>query len=291
MRRQLVLLIMSAALVATACGSGSGGPAPREALAQAASTTADAGSARVAFDARIEPPSESGQDPVTFSGEGEFDYEDQLGRMTFDMSELLGLQSAQVNPEQARIEAIFDDLVLYMKVPAMQQMLPEAKPWVKLDLEAMGGKVGANLGQFSQFGQQGDPTQQLEVLRGVSDDVEEVGRQEVRGEATTHYEMTIDLEKVAEEVPESSRAQFEDLIEAAGSKEIPAEAWLDDEGRVRRIRYDYEAEVPGAAGAPQKTRTTVTMELFDFGTQVNVELPPADEVTDLARFLKSRGGG
>ena len=50
----------------------------------------------------------------------------------------------------------------------------------------------------------------------MSDDVEEVGTEEVRGVDTTHYRGTIDLERALEQVPESVKPQVEAQLGGMG---------------------------------------------------------------------------
>src|SRR5262249_17946422 len=83
---------------------------------------------------------------------------------------------------------------------------------------------------------------------------------------TTHYTFTIDGSKAYPGV--------------GASAQVPAEAWLDNDGRLRRMRLSANVGqlVPGSAGP--NIAFTVNMELFEFGTQVKVTPPPADQVVE-----------
>ena len=246
----------------------------QELIAQAPAATAESGSARTTFTMEMT----GGAQDVTVSAEGVVDLEGQRTAMTLDMGEV-GAQTGM-----GKMEMVSEGTVIYMKLDNAQQLgLPT--PWLKMDLEKMDGMQG--LGDLQQLNN--DPSKSMEMLRGVSEDVEEVGTEEIRGETTTHYRATMDLEKAAEQAPEAE-AMIRAQIKQLGTSTIPVDVWIDDQGRLRRQAFDMDlSNVEGAdvEGAPQSVR--MEMELFDFGTEVEIQMPPADEVTDFAE-LQGMGG-
>ena len=275
----LTLVLALVSLLAAACGGGGAGDAvaelsPEEAVAAAATNTADAGTYRADFTITM---SGLGAEPLTMTGEGEFDAERQVGRMTFDMSGLGGAGG----PDLGKAEVIFEGLVVYMKLPFLQEVRPGIEPWIRFDFEELGKQQGIDLGGLQQLNQ-GDPSQVLAYLKASSDDVKKAGAEEIRGVQTTHYTMTVDLHKVAEQVPEQ-KANVERVIEQSGVETVPTEVWIDDEGRARRmeLRYDDMLFAPG-----QRGNMEMTMDLFDFGVEVDVEPPPASQVTDISELLQ-----
>jgi hypothetical protein len=171
-----------------------------------------------------------------------------------------------------------------MRFPALLGDLPGGKEWLKLDLsEALSGQ-GVDLGQLAQVSQS-NPTDSLRQLAAVSDELDEVGEEEVGGVPTTHYEASVDLNRYPDVVPEEQRAATEEsvanLIELTGTKTIPVEVWVDDEGLVRRLSQSYSYETPDTGEVSQSQ----TIEFSDFGVEVDVQPPPAKDVfdaTDLA---------
>ncbi|MGH3033468.1 MAG: hypothetical protein ACRDON_02790 [Gaiellaceae bacterium] len=284
MRRLLLLLL--AALALAGCGGGETTveeepkSASTDALAAAATATEAAGSYRADIEITMEGLA---PEPVTMTAEGVFSREPVLARMTMDMSDL-GTGTGFV--EIGEIEMVMDGLVVYMRMPFLQELSPGLKPWIKFDLQELGEQQGFDFEQLMQFGTQSDPSQALAYLRAASDDVEEVGTEDVRGVETTHYGMTVELARVADAAPpeqrEALRVQTEQLRELSGISRVPTEVWVDDEGLVRRQRLTYR-DMRFAPG--QEGDMTVTMELYDFGVEVNVEPPPADEVTDIGELL------
>ena len=278
------LLVPLTALVLAACGGDTLSPDP---VAEAAGKTVQAGSSKVSFTGSMEGRGLAR--PLTLHGEGAIDGT-RRGRMSFDMSSFArAVGGAAGSPSAWKGETVFAGTVVYMKFPFLSKTLPEAKPWLKLDLAAVGKEAGIDLTQFRQMGQN-DPSQSLQMLRATSGDVEEVGHERVRGVETTHYRAQVDVERVAEQLPERSRAAIEasmdELERAIGTKKLPVEVWIDADGLVRRMSQRLELKRPGGE-EPLVVRYTI--ELYDFGSPVTVSLPAASEVTDVAELLKQTG--
>ena len=272
MHRAALALGILLLLVAAACGGGSStaqaptGTEPssssaQQAVLEAGAKTQAEQSARISFSGTITGGGADG----TISGEGEFS--GRQGRMTMDMSGLAGGQIA------GEMEMIFDELLIYMKFPS------EIMQGIKVDLAMMGEQDAFDLQQIMQLSGT-DPSQSLDLLRAAGTDFREVGEEDVRGVATTHYEGTVDLEKVAEQVPEEARESYRRLMELSGQTEIPMEVWIDEDGLTRRVRYEQTLG--------DGTTMDLTQEYFDFGVEVDVEPPPDEDVLDIADLV---GGG
>lgn len=282
MRGAFALLIAAslAAIGLVGCGGSEDlaeGLSPQAAVAEAATKTADAGSSRVSFTGTM---SGIPGGPFTIAGEGEFD--GQRGRMTFDMSDLAAATGGELSGE---MEMIMDGFLLYMRFPPeLASQLPGGKEWIRFDLKAAGKELGVDFEDLLQF-QQADPTQSLLYLRGASEDFEAVGSEEVRGVETTHYRGTIDLRKAIEQVPDDQRESFERAFELLEVEKMPFEVWIDDEGLARRMKY--EQPLPPDSG--EQAKMGLTMEMYDFGVEVDVEPPPDNEVIDLQELMGQGG--
>jgi LppX_LprAFG lipoprotein len=292
-RSPLFLVLLALVLALPACGGDDGGnggggggvaadpdASPQEKVAAAAEATTGSGSSKLSFSATVQVPAEGGTQDVQFTGEGEFDYEGRRGRLTYDLTELLEAQGQEGADGEAEI--VFDGTVFYMRFPTLESSLPEGKTWVRFDLQEIGEQEGIDLSQLSQLNQ--DPAQMLDYLRATSSEIEEVGQEEVRGDQTTHYRATIDLDKVPDQAPEDQRegvrASIEALKEQLGTSTMPVEVWIDEDGRLRR----FTQSVPSPGGDVE-----VTMELYDFGTDVEIDTPPEDETVDFIELLGQGG--
>jgi hypothetical protein len=289
MRQRLapVLLAGLLAVVVAACGGGQtesvttpGGAS--NVLAAAAGKARDAGSSKLALSVEVTVPGQ--QRPATLAGEGAFDYRNERGTLTFDLGNLVGGLGGALGGS-SQVEVVLDRTVVYMNFPALAQLLG-GKPWIKLDLAELGKQAGVDLGELQALGQS-DPSSFLQYLRGAAS-LQTVGTETVRGTKTTHYKAQIDFAKAIASVPEAERAQLksglDQLEKQTGSRTLPVDAWVGEDGLVRKIEVTYPAV---AGGAP----TSVTIELYDYGTPVQVTVPPADQVTDFAAIAALAGSG
>lgn len=243
-------------LLVAGCG---GGASPVSGVALAAKQTESAGTAR------FELTLEAGQ--TSFAAEGAFDSDAQQTRMTVD----LGSLGAVLGTKDSVLEAVLDGKTFYMRVPSLTGLIRPGKPWLKIDLEKLAARSGADLSQLDQLSY-ADPTQTLAYLQGAGE-FTEVGKEDVRGVETTHYKGTIDPEEAAANAPAEQRGQLERLLDESGVSELPAEAWIDGDGYLRRLTMS----VP-TAGAD----LMMTVDLFDFGAEADIGIPSDDEVTDIS---------
>jgi hypothetical protein len=268
-RRAAVATAVAALLVLlAACSGGGDGGDAAETVRQSPERTAAAGSARVGLSITF---SSAGNQGVV-SGDGLVDLTNSRGAVTLDLGGLGGtLISGPVDTVLAR-EGLF------VKLPP--SLLAGSKPWVKIDLSAVAGAAGVNLGSVGQL-QSVDPSQVLHFLKGAADSVKKVGEEQVRDVETTHYRGNLDLNKAAADAPPEVQEAIRQAISGLGTSTIPANVWIDDEGRMRRLRL----QTAGESGAPAGT---LEFELYDFGVTADVQLPPADQVTDLASSFGGR---
>ena len=254
-------------------------PEPIDAVQVAYKNTMEEETARVVFsmDMSGEPAgTDPGQSiPMEFSmdGRGVMDLSGQKSRMTMRMGPL------------GKIEMRMIDTVVYQKMPEeMRAQMPQGKPWIETDLDSLYEQQHGMSFSEMQGGASTDPARQLEYLRGVSDSVEEVGKEEVRGVQTTHYRAVMDLEKAFAEQGDDAQKAYDQMVEQIGTNEIPVDVWLDAENRVRRYEMNMPLNIPGGQTAPGGATTeamqgeiSMTQEYFDFGVPVNVSPPPPEK--------------
>lgn len=276
------LVSIALALFAGACGQAS--PTDRNALGiitLAADKTEQAGTARMSMEMEMDGPTGT----VTTSAEGAFEMTAKRGHMTMQMDMA---DAPAGTPDMGTIEAIFDGTVIYMKMPALSAQLPGNEPWMSFDLQEAGEQLGMDLGALMQSGSS-DPTQILQYLRGASGDVETIGEEEVRGASATHYRASILFDKIVEQSPADVRDAVEMTIDQLkqwmGTDQMPIDVWIDAEGRMVRQVQGFEYASGPAAG----TSVSMTMEMYDFGVDVNVEIPPPSQVTDLGALMEQMG--
>lgn len=258
------LVAAGALLAVAACGSSEGGSSstdslsPAAAVRAAATTTAEAGSSRFALSSTTEAAGQT----VEVTGEGRYDPATRTGSAVLELPGGVGTMEQRF---------VGDDL--YLTVPGQPGFF-------RLSLADL---VGTSLENAA------DPTGSLQALEEVSDDVREAGEEQVRGTATTRYEGTIDGQQALDQLGGAVRELAEQGIDMDALGAVPFTAWVDDDGRLRRFTSSIELTATGE-GETQDVTTTTTLELFDFGVEVAVEAPPADQVQDGAPLLDALRG-
>jgi hypothetical protein len=281
LRRAVVAFGVSALLVAGCGGSGdtaksvvqAGGDA-FQLLSASSDATTDAGSARFSMEMAVE----GGPQAMTITVDGAMDLEAPAATFSMDLAQM------GVPGVDGKVEARLVDGTMYMDFGALADApgFPKGVRWVSMDLEALAEQFG---GDVSGLGSS-DPTQflgVLEGLRGISRDIDELGTEEVRGVETTEYRVVVDWDKALAEVPDELREQVGRAFEMFGGATMPMHVWVDDDGRLRRMSFAMSGAdlAPGAGDFAMR----LTMELYDFGAEVTVEAPPADETMDFVELF------
>jgi hypothetical protein len=272
LRRLFALLLLGTCGFALA---GCGDTLSFDPVASAASKTAQSTSARVAFDANMNI---EGVGAMSFTGTGVYDGRSKSGALNM---RFMIPQAAQTqlgaNPGMELIFDGSDGFVMYMRSSLFKPLAPEK--WIKMDLEQLADKQRVDLSAFMNANQ-ADPSQTLRMLM-ASNEARVAGYDRVRGVFTTHYSLRVDLKRLAQK-NEALRESVEQAMKLTGIESYPAEAWIDDQGRVRKMKVDMSFN--SALGA---FTMTMTEELYDFGVRVNIQPPPAGQVVDLSALVGS----
>lgn len=250
---------ISAVVLLAGCGSASG------------SSLDDAAEATAADTSRFEMEFQITGMPVkvnsTMTAEGVFDYPNERGIMS------VGGELPSVSEDVS-----FTEFRLIGDVGYTRWVVKGKSHWVKEDrVEASGDPVELLI-PFP-----GSPTKPTDVLARVllaSDEEEELGEEEIRGTETTHYRARVDVERLVKQLPAKDRPDG-DVTDLWGTKLVPVEIWIDDESRLRRITIEQTDD--------DDASMSTTVELFDYGVEVDVEPPPADEVISQEAFDKLTG--
>lgn len=183
---------------------------------------------------------------------GQADYTSDPVSMRMEMSGMGGTGD---------MEIIVVDNAMYMKLAVMSDK------FLKLDLDDPDNPVGGS------FTGQLDPRAQAEVMEEGLQTATYVGQEEVEGETLDHYTAVVDSTAMLE--------QMEGAADVAGQlpETITYELWLTDDGLFRQMEIDMGA----VAGEMQ-------MRFVDWGTDVDIEAPPASEVTDMSDMAGMMGG-
>ncbi|HET6503292.1 MAG TPA: hypothetical protein VFG87_21290 [Amycolatopsis sp.] len=267
------LLAGGLALVATlaACGTnpGNGQPAPgpagatlfsnaQDLVRAATAKTSQAKSAKMAITESIGGQQLSGQ------GSGRFDGPNTAMDVTMNVGG---------DSEEVRVV----DETMYLRLPAAASgMVTGGKPWARITPDSPMGKMLSS----SLSSGQNDPTQYLQQVQAAGT----ITRSEqtmLDGQQVSHYWISLDFAKVADKlqsvgIPADQLQKLTSQVQT-----IPLELWLNRDDLPVQVSEDMSA-IMKASGAPASAQTfTATISYSDWGTPVDVQAPPADQVGDL----------
>ena len=304
-RRSSFAGISVAAVMAVTLGACGGSSSPTSTPAVKAPPTALSGSKIVLASVQTTAAEKSARESLTVSTKGSgplafsmtanglVDFATGDSQFTAD----LGGATAAFLPGGFEVRVV--DKVVYTKLPDSIGRFfggADGKQWL-----SVGAPKGSGVSSpFSGLGQS-DPTKILASLERVSDDVKEVGTETVRGVETKHYTATLDLGKAIDnsKVPQSLRDKADQLFGGASTPPMPVDVFLDSEGRLRRMTLEMDLSAfsgtgtgaSGSTGALGSLPTvSMTLDLYDFGTPVDVQAPPADQIISLKDFGMNGGG-
>jgi hypothetical protein len=289
MRHKILPLLAAVAALAVAvaaCGGGGGDGqkvaviASPQGLMDAAAHTAAAKTGHVEMSIGT---GANGQD-TRILATGAFDAESHLSSMSMDMSKLLSSLGTNELPGTS-IEMVSTADTLYMKFPLFASLLDVHTEWMSM-------KAGSDASSFEVA----DPSAFLDFLRGSGGEVTDLGREQVRGVDTTHLHGSLKLRDALDSAPADQRERLQramDQLSKDGESlldtTLPVDVWIDDDGLVRRLSMEFVAPQLSGDG-DGGGQAAITIELFDFGTDVSIDLPPADQVTDVtAKFEQLNG--
>ena len=157
------------------------------------------------------------------------------------------------------MELILLGQAMYMKSPE----LGAGDKWLKIDLSDPDSL-------FGMIGKATDPEVMFKALE-APEKLELVGSEDIDGVATNHYRITLDPAQYLEAM------EFPAAMAGMLPKELVTEMWVDADDLPRK--YTQTMEVP-AVGGGKPTTSTTEGTYSDFGADVEIEAPPASEVTE-----------
>ncbi len=262
----------------TTAASSGGSPAALAGLQESLSRTGEATSGRMEGSMTISGIPDMPADAFVIPFSGAFD---DSGDFSFamDMSFLAEQAGEEIPPEFA---SMFGDLEVrtigdtsYIRFPFFALFLGAETEWVSAPAEegaaATGGLTGATPGNPAEF---------LEAFEEADATVEELGRETIRGVDTTHYLVTFDMEDLLANATPEERAE----IEAQGPlplDRLPMDLWISDDGLVYRYVIELDGDELDLPEDEAFGSMVMDFEMYDYGADIVIEPPPADQVTDM----------
>jgi len=200
---------------------------------------------------------------VKSTGQGRFDGANSAMAMTIDTS-------------MGQMEMRLVDKTVYMKLPGAQAaQLGNGKPWLEIDSngDAPASKV---LSGSLSAAEQNDPSKTLEQIKSE--------QTTLNGEPVNHYTLDLDFAKTAGQLPGGLSDQAMGSLKGK-NVHIPMELWLNAEQLPVQIVMDMGPLMQAAGTPTQGGDSKMTVTYSDWGTPVDVQAPPADQVGSLSQVV------
>lgn len=142
------------------------------------------------------------------------------------------------------------------------------KPWTKLDTRKLPASDSAS---------HPDELTHVRVLAYLSNgvvDAKRIGVEGTAGEMRTHYRGVVNPVRVVSSVPVAERAALRTAVRNDYlATPFPADFWLDDKGRLRRVLVDYRTKGGG--------HIVVDGSFAGFGEKVDLTVPAEERIQDI----------
>jgi hypothetical protein len=248
----LSLVAAGAIFVSAGCSSAAHSANAAEAVRQASQNSSEASTA--SFEMTIEMKGIPSLDEMKMSAEGVLDFDARQSSMTMNV---LGQKS----------KAVSDGRSVYVQVPVL------GGGWYKTTVEGPLLSEGTNGFQ--------DPTQMLQWLAKVGNDVERVGSEKLKGSQTEHYRATLSLKKALEQFPAGEqRDALEATTDLLGGDELVVDVWIGSNKLPAKLSYEMSF-ANSTVKQLKGVTTNFTIEYFDWGEAVHIALPDPKDVKEL----------
>ncbi len=265
-----VLAIVLVAIASLRGGDGdNAGPLapPPNAIARAAERTQQEPGGHVEVHATYS----SSDSEITMTGQGVYDAEGDRARMTMTFPD----------PDSGALEemeVVGEGTVMYMR-SSLFGSLPGGADWMSLDYS-----FGDDLETPVPAG--GDAAGELELLEHATGGVQKLGTEKVHGVQTTRYRGTVGVSENAQHLRDAGGEKIAKVVEEKGGP-TQVEAWVDADGRVRRMRV--VGRKPDDEGKGPST-TDMQVDFVDFGTVPAITVPDSSEVFDATSLAEDELG-
>jgi hypothetical protein len=113
-----------------------------------------------------------------------------------------------------------------------------------------------------------------ELLRGTRE-VTYQQTTEFAGDKVRYYRGTADLGEAARLASPGSKTSLSAAAHGFATAQVPFDAYLDDQGRIRKIRLLFRYASKNSSAPVSVASTTL---LYDFGTPVDITLPEGRDI-------------
>lgn len=167
------------------------------------------------------------------------------------------------------VRMLFVDGAYYYDIDPQATGPLKGKEWMKVDASAVFGEKGS---QALSGSSAGSPSASMKGLK-YANDVEDLGKETVDGQSTTHYRAVVDKAHMGKF--KEAYGNTDNLFGSAtgGASSVTMDVWVGAKDLPVRMKQKF-----GTA--------TVTMDFEKFGATAEVKAPPAAQTGDLTEAIK-----
>ena len=197
------------------------------------------------------------------TGEGDLRMAADNAAMSMDMT----------TPEGTMSMVLLDN-IFYIKLP---QELEPGKSWLKIDANDKSNPMAQALGGMTeQMSKNADPRATLEQFEKAGE-ITDTKEEELNGKQTTHYTITVDVEKLAANQEDPTMKSAMDQAIQSGLKDFPVDVRIDEDDLPVRFTMDMPTPNP-ATGKTESVNMQI--DYTDWGKPVDITAPPADQIAE-----------
>lgn len=230
------------------------------------------------FEGRISVSDAEFPEAVELVFTGAYDTANQSSEISLDIGAIAAAAAQAEGADMGPFAAMFEEPMIVRTIGTRSFV-----SWSLLSLLSggQGTWIESEAGDADQItsafgaGPTGSPADFLDALEEANADITEIGTEDVRGVSTTHTRAIVDLAELDAAISDEERETLERDLGQLDSAAFPIDFWIDDDGLIRRYSMDLDQAGGDEAGPSQ---ASVVFEFFDYGADISIDVPPADEI-------------
>ena len=219
-------------------------------------------------------------EPVAVVFSGAFDNDTGDFAFSVDLSGFMAAaDDAEIPPEFADLMTAIEMRQIgdtaYVRMAFLSMFLGAETDWLSMPAED-----ADSMGDFTGGFVPATQTDILEVFERVDATVEDLGPDEVRDVATTHYRVTVDVAALVEAGDEEALEALE-LSGPVPLDELAVDFWIGADDLVYRFVMEIDGDDVETEPGEGFETMSLTFETFGYNEPINIEAPDPADVTDV----------
>lgn len=230
------------------------------------------------FEGRISVSGDDLPDAIELVFTGEYDSANQASEVSLDLGAIALAAGEAEGADMGPFASMFEEPMIIRTIGnrsfvswSLLSLLSGGQgTWIEGEAEDA-DQITSTFGA----GPTGSPADFLSALEEANADITELGTEEVRGVSTTHIRAVVDLAELDASITAEERETLERDLGQLDAAAFPIDFWIGDDGLIRR--YSMDISQAGTEG-DGPSEGSVVFEFFDYGADISIDVPPADEI-------------